>query len=344
MRRTIRRRRWALGLMAGGLGLAAVTYATYVGAAWYRYGHASLPRHDEIDPLLDRFMPEYEVAERHHARVAAPADITLSAAADTDLQQSVLVRAIFKSREWLLGAGPDTATRPKGLLADMQSLGWRVLAEQPGREIVVGAVTQPWMANVTFRGLAPDEFRAFDEPGYVKIVWTLRADPVGSSHSHFPDGNSCGDNGRDGATEVPLVLGTFLRRNRADSTPDARQSQEGSGTPRTSRRPGRGCLLNGARPSVGSRPAVAPWGPREKTPPGAKSCSNDGGAHAQHAPGTEPQTTRRMSPDLCAPLVEAAAGRGQLSRLPRQIPAIQPAGGPLITRCLERSSAADRAR
>ena len=77
------------------------------------------------------------------------------------------------------------ATRPKGLLADMQSLGWRVLAETPGREIVVGAVTQPWMANVTFRGLAPDAFRAFHEPGYVKIVWTLRADPVGSSESIF---------------------------------------------------------------------------------------------------------------------------------------------------------------
>src|SRR5580765_6521239 len=149
----MRRRRRALGWMAGGLGLAAVTYAAYVGTAWYRYGHASLPRRDEIDPRLDHVMPEYEVAERHHARVAAPADITLSAAADTDLQQSVLVRAIFKSREWLLGAGPDTATRPKGLLADMQSLGWQVLAEQPGREIVVGAVTQPWMANVTFRGL-----------------------------------------------------------------------------------------------------------------------------------------------------------------------------------------------
>jgi hypothetical protein len=179
------RSRRALGWTAGGLGLAAVTYAAYVGTAWFRYGHASVPRHDEMDPLLDYFMPEYEVAERHHVRVAAPADIMLSAAADTDLQQSVLVRAIFKARQLVLGAAPDTATRPQGLLADMQSLGWRVLAEKPGREIVVGAVTQPWMANVTFRGLAPDEFRGFHQPGYVKIVWTLRADPVGSSESIF---------------------------------------------------------------------------------------------------------------------------------------------------------------
>jgi hypothetical protein len=42
-----------------------------------------------------------------------------------------------------------------------------------------------WEATVVFRGLAPDEFTAFHEPGYVKIVWTLRADPVGSCESIF---------------------------------------------------------------------------------------------------------------------------------------------------------------
>jgi hypothetical protein len=65
------------------------------------------------------------------------------------------------------------------------SLGWRVLAEVPGRELVVGAVTLPWEANVKFHGLSPGEFAAFNEPGYVKIVWTLRADPIGASESVF---------------------------------------------------------------------------------------------------------------------------------------------------------------
>jgi hypothetical protein len=48
---------------------------------------------------------------------------------------------------------------------------------------VVGAVTKPWEANVTFRSLAPDEFAAFAEPGCVKIAWTLRADPIGEHES-----------------------------------------------------------------------------------------------------------------------------------------------------------------
>jgi hypothetical protein len=49
----------------------------------------------------------------------------------------------------------------------------------------MGAVTQPWKANVVFRALPPDEFAAFHEPGYVKIVWTLRVDPLGPAESMF---------------------------------------------------------------------------------------------------------------------------------------------------------------
>ena len=49
----------------------------------------------------------------------------------------------------------------------------------------MGAVTQPWMADVVFRPLPPEEFAAFRDPDYVKIVWTLRADPVGPAESVF---------------------------------------------------------------------------------------------------------------------------------------------------------------
>jgi hypothetical protein len=48
----------------------------------------------------------------------------------------------------------------------------------PGHEIVMGAVTRPWEPNVVFRGVPAEQFAAFDEPEYVKIVWTLRADAI----------------------------------------------------------------------------------------------------------------------------------------------------------------------
>ena len=62
---------------------------------------------------------------------------------------------------------------------DRGETGWVVLAEVPGREIVFGAVTQPWKADATFRSVPPDEFAAFNAPGYVKIAWTLRTDAHG---------------------------------------------------------------------------------------------------------------------------------------------------------------------
>ena len=47
----------------------------------------------------------------------------------------------------------------------------------------MGTVTQPWVANVLFRSVSPEEFMAFNEPGYVKIAWTLRVDPINASES-----------------------------------------------------------------------------------------------------------------------------------------------------------------
>jgi len=171
-----RRLRRALLWSAGAVGAATAAYAGYVADAWWRYGHPPAPAADDTDPLLERFMPVYEVAERRHTRAAAPAEITFAAACEQDLIALPIVRAIFKMRELVLDADPDSAIHPRGLLAMTKSIGWGVLAEVPGREVVMGAVTQPWCGNVVFRRLPPDEFAAFDEPDHVKIAWTLRAD------------------------------------------------------------------------------------------------------------------------------------------------------------------------
>jgi hypothetical protein len=177
--------RRVLGWAAAGLGLSAGAYLTCVAYAYSRYGRAPALRPDEEDTLLDHFMPDYDVAERHSVDIAAPPAITLATAANAGLMASPLVRTIVRAREIVLGATPDSARRPRGLLDEMTALGWRVLAGIPDREIVVGAVTQPWHANVVFRGLPPEEFAGFDEPGYVKIAWTLRADPVADGTSIF---------------------------------------------------------------------------------------------------------------------------------------------------------------
>ena len=171
--------RWS----AAGLGAGLAGYAAYAAATWLRYGQPSPPSPAEHDALLDQFIPVYEVVERHRVSVAAPAPVALQAALDMNLEESPVVRAIIRTRELVLGTAPGARRHPRGLAEEMQAIGWGVLADVPGRELVAGAVTRPWEPNVVFRPLPPEQFAAFAEPGYVKIVWTLRADPVDATHA-----------------------------------------------------------------------------------------------------------------------------------------------------------------
>ena len=175
--------RKTVGVMGAGAGAVALLGLGYAGVTWYRYGKVA--RGGPRDPLVDRFMPKYEVREVHQTRVVAPADVTFSVAHDLDLQRSTIVRAIFTGRELLMGGERSKREHPPGFLAEVLALGWRILAEEPGRELVIGAVTQPWKADVEFRGLEPEEFAAFKEPGYAKIVWTFAAKPLGEKASVF---------------------------------------------------------------------------------------------------------------------------------------------------------------
>ena len=62
-------------------GLAVGAYAGLVARSWRRYGRPTRPSAEDHDPRLDEFMPDYDIAERHHIRVAAPAPIALRASA-----------------------------------------------------------------------------------------------------------------------------------------------------------------------------------------------------------------------------------------------------------------------
>jgi hypothetical protein len=173
--------KWA----ATGVGFAASLYATYVGVTWLRYGKPHQPFGKDHDELLDRFIPTYDVADRRKTWVAAPPEVTIGAAGEIDFENSPVVRAIFKGRELIMRSKPVTPIPAEGLLSQVKSLGWCVLAERPGREIILGAATKPWEANPVFRALSSEEFAQFAEPGFVKIAWTLRADPAGDYGSIF---------------------------------------------------------------------------------------------------------------------------------------------------------------
>lgn len=163
----------AAGVLVGWLGWAAVT--------WERYGRVrGEPGHD---PLLDLWMPAYEVNDIHEVRVAAPAALTQSVTVGTGLQRSAVVRAVIHARERLMRARGGSPWPSGGVVSQMRSSGWTVLAEVPDRAVVLGTVTQPWRGDVRFLALPPDEFLAFERPDYVKLAVAITTEPLGPDSS-----------------------------------------------------------------------------------------------------------------------------------------------------------------
>jgi hypothetical protein len=162
-------------------GAAMIAYLGYMAATWWEYGvHVGSAN---LDPLLDRFIPDWEVAERHETEVSAPLDQTYLAFRMTDFEESTIVRWIFRVRQFVMGGKAVPYTGPQTVVDRALAMGWGVLFEVPGRTLVLGAVTKPWNATPVFRPLPPEDFAAFSEPGYAKIIWSIGADESGWNRS-----------------------------------------------------------------------------------------------------------------------------------------------------------------
>ena len=121
--------RKTVGVMGAGAGAVAMLGVGYAGFTWYRYGKVA--RGGARNPLVDRFIPKYEVREVHQTRVAAPADVTFGVAYDLDLRRSTIVRAIFTGRELLMGGEHSKREHALRFLDEVLDQGWRILAEEP---------------------------------------------------------------------------------------------------------------------------------------------------------------------------------------------------------------------
>ena len=127
--------------------------------------------------LIDEYLPEFDVSDYRETRVRADADRAYAALRALDINRSRIVRMLFAIRTLparFRGEAAGPSARSKPLLEQTLEIGWRILEERPGTEIVVGAVTRPWEAAVRFRGLPAREFIDFAEPGFTKIVWSNR--------------------------------------------------------------------------------------------------------------------------------------------------------------------------
>ncbi|MFP3986616.1 hypothetical protein U9R90_03750 [Streptomyces sp. E11-3] len=128
----------------------------------------------------DDWLPRYHWRTHHDRAVRAEPAAAARAvrevrAGDTYiLRPLVLVRGIparlrSRDREWY-------PTKEERILDGLRDgVGAFPLQDDPGGDLVVGFVGQPWKLRQQWLALTPDEYREFDQPGYMKGVMAFSA-------------------------------------------------------------------------------------------------------------------------------------------------------------------------
>jgi hypothetical protein len=123
--------------------------------------------------LIDRFLPEYDVIEHHETTVDALVATTYRAVKDFDLARSPVVLALLAMRGLPhLFTGAVKPSRRLGI-DEIVRTGFVVLAEEPGREVVLGVVGRFWRPTSAIHRIEPAEFAGFDTPGFAKAAWNF---------------------------------------------------------------------------------------------------------------------------------------------------------------------------
>lgn len=149
--------------------------------------------------MLDHLVPTPRKVEIDTVDLAAPPAVVWDHVRNGDLGDSPFVRALFALRTMpsrlRRGSAPPpsgapesrTARPPEGRsglrIDDLHSTpdhpGFQILGDEP-RELTVGAIGKVWQLDIPFVHVdGPSAYAAFAEPGWVKVAWAIRVEPLG---------------------------------------------------------------------------------------------------------------------------------------------------------------------
>jgi hypothetical protein len=132
-------------------------------------------------------MPTFDVVERHSTLVRAPAERVWALAREMDFGRSPLVRTLFLLRSLPgLIAGGRRERAPLGVtMSGLLRSGFVLLDERAGEEMVLGLVGRFWTAGGCVQRVTPEEFRAWDTPGFARAVWNFSLAPAGDGRTRL---------------------------------------------------------------------------------------------------------------------------------------------------------------
>lgn len=149
--------------------------------------------------LIDEFLPDFDETIVEHLVIDAPPAEAYEVVRNMDflsihspmMDAAMFVRAApIRIGRWIRRT-PAPPPPPAMRLADMFEgradpeilEGWVGLGEEPGSELVFGAVGKVWQPDIDWKPVPPDEFADFAEPDFAKIAagFSIRSYGAGRS-------------------------------------------------------------------------------------------------------------------------------------------------------------------
>ena len=150
--------------------------------------------------LIDRALPRFDLTRVEHVVVEADPETTYAAVRRMDFMK--VHSPLMDAAMWVRGV-PDKVARATGrrseppqelpsltfdgmLVGEGALPGWMSLGEDPPREIAFGAIGKFWQLDISWlepMPAMPEEFAAFEEPGWGKIGANLSVRPYGDGRS-----------------------------------------------------------------------------------------------------------------------------------------------------------------
>lgn len=123
---------------------------------------------------LGKLMPEFEQHWALDTVIAAPPERVYAAFQNLNPKNMRLAEVLGKLRTF----GKREQAPAKTFSEAAERFGNVSLVDEPNKEIVAGLVGQFWKRDFGIRRVKPEEFPAFSEPGYAKVLSAFRIDPV----------------------------------------------------------------------------------------------------------------------------------------------------------------------
>ena len=134
--------------------------------------------------MLDRLIPAPRKHETSSVDLDAAPEAVWQHVRHGDLGDSPFARALFTIRTIPSRVAGAPEERPElridGLRSTPERPGFQILGDEP-REVTVGAIGKVWQLDIPFLHVDDaDAYARVDEPGWVKVAWSIRVEPRGA--------------------------------------------------------------------------------------------------------------------------------------------------------------------